>query len=52
MNTTDMNTAGGMIEHLRTLPTANLRAIAARDVWAGNAAMILAAETILTEREV
>jgi hypothetical protein len=50
MKVLDLNTAEGTIEHFRTLPTENLRNIAAREVWAGNAMEVAVAAAILIER--
>lgn len=51
---TDMNTPEGLIEHLSTLPSENLRSIAARPVFlsasGGNVALVAAAEGILIVR--
>lgn len=46
----DLTTGEGTIEHFRTLPTENLRSIAGREVWAGNAMEVTVAQTILFER--
>lgn len=48
--TIDMDTAEGMYAHLSTLPTANLREIASRELWAGNALMLSTADAILIQR--
>jgi hypothetical protein len=51
-NVTDMNTANGLFDHLSTLPTANLEAIAARPIWnADSATMVLMAGTIVDARK-
>lgn len=50
---TDMNTAEGMAAHMRTLPTENLRELAAREVFYGpvsNLLMVTAAECELIVR--
>ena len=49
----DMNTADGMVTHLSTLPTENLKAIAGREVFYGpvsNVLLVEAAKGILTLR--
>lgn len=50
MKVLDLNTAEGTIEYFRTLPTENLRNIAGREVWAGNAIEVTVAEVVLRER--
>ncbi len=52
MKTTDMNTAEGLVEHFKSLPTANLEAIAAGPIFnAESATMILAAGVVIDLRK-
>ena len=49
----DLNTSEGMAAHVRTLPTPNLRRIAARPIFVGpvsNALLVVAAELELIVR--
>jgi hypothetical protein len=41
MSTLDLNTSEGMAAHVRTLPTENLRSIAAREVFYGPVSNLL-----------
>lgn len=53
--TIDLNTPEGIVAHMATLPTENLRRIAAREVYlsptGGNVGLVFAAECELILRE-
>lgn len=52
-NVIDLNTTDGLYEHLSSLPSVNLEAIAARPIWdADSATMATVAGMILATREV
>ena len=46
---TDMNTADGMFDHLNSLPTANLEAIAARPVFNAESAKMIATAGLIVD---
>jgi hypothetical protein len=49
----DLNTAEGMADHIATLPTENLRSIAAREIFIGpvsNVLLVVAAQMELIKR--
>ena len=49
MQTIDMRTADGLYEHLNSLPTANLEAIAARPIWDAESAKMVATAGLIVD---